>query len=415
MKQPYIAEGITLRHNATGDHFKIKTINGELVTLHCDSDNFTMNTTRAEVPRAFEEFGPVYEHVQQHDDAPAVTIEYILERCPFCGSTHLDPASWMSDADVNNTGPGCMDCGATSESVELWNRRYMPAPDHRVAQIMAAADEFGHVYAFVGDDTMPRYRKALETLVRRYLEPADPVGELTIDGGAMSLHLRDGLDCRSGTFSLYHPGATPRPVQDPGPGHASSLMAGVLHVPDLTGYVPVPHATIYDAQYFVTVAEALLNPDGDTAAYLNAAGKPDTVDDLRKLLADAASRSKLPPGVAPSVERNKELLSEWAQRQTALTAGTRLPTDDCRQSYENTYHKVRPEITYDHWEYVWKKATANGYDRMTEPEIKALTAMIWGAPVIYNLLRHTIIPVIRQYEDLRAIGARPVDPATVPK
>ena len=33
---------------------------------------------------------------------------------------------------------------------------------------------------------------------------------------------------------------------------------------------------------------------------------------------------------------------------------------DCRQAWENTYHKVRPEIPYEQWEYVWKKATASG-------------------------------------------------------
>lgn len=28
----------------------------------------------------------------------------------------------------------------------------------------------------------------------------------------------------------------------------------------------------------------------------------------------------------------------------------------CREAYDNTYHKVPAEISYDHWRYVWMKA-----------------------------------------------------------
>lgn len=368
MKAPFIAEGITLRHRVTGAHYKIESLHGHTIKLRDTEDTHDSVVVGENVGQVFEEFGPLYE-------LPRIGMpgwpEVRLERCPFCGSTHLDPASWMSDADVNNTGPGCMDCGATSESVELWNKRYEapaqildwdglmhmhasllvtdpanvnvgqlrkllvrvqtyadeinhlrnviqsaciggmvamahrwaqlfpdagPLPDSftpastdwRVAKIMDAADEFGHVFAFVGDDTMSKYRKALEDLVRNHLEPMAPVGELTITDGSMTLGLQDGLDCRSGAFDLYHRGVTPLKVQRP----TDADIAG-----ENQASTDMQHAGPEDARYFVTLAEAVLNPNSDTAAWLMAAGKPATVDDLRKLLADAASRSVV---VAPA-------------------------------------------------------------------------------------------------------------------
>ena len=29
---------------------------------------------------------------------------------------------------------------------------------------------------------------------------------------------------------------------------------------------------------------------------------------------------------------------------------------ECREAYENTYHKIPAEISYDHWRFVWMKA-----------------------------------------------------------
>jgi hypothetical protein len=40
--------------------------------------------------------------------------------CPFCGNDDIDPEGWASTHDV---GPSCKGCGASAESVKLWNKR----------------------------------------------------------------------------------------------------------------------------------------------------------------------------------------------------------------------------------------------------------------------------------------------------
>jgi hypothetical protein len=46
--------------------------------------------------------------------------------------------------------------------------------------------------------------------------------------------------------------------------------------------------------------------------------------------------------------------------EVAVRASTQpaFDEDECRHAYENTYHKVRAEVTYDDWLFVWKKARA---------------------------------------------------------
>jgi hypothetical protein len=45
----------------------------------------------------------------------------VLLPCPFCGSTDIDAKGWMNGE--GKTGPECEGCGATAESVDLWNTR----------------------------------------------------------------------------------------------------------------------------------------------------------------------------------------------------------------------------------------------------------------------------------------------------
>ena len=58
-----------------------------------------------------------------------------MKRCPFCGSANVDPQGWASrdpDAQVsssNREGPACDDCGATADTLEMWNRRASEACD----------------------------------------------------------------------------------------------------------------------------------------------------------------------------------------------------------------------------------------------------------------------------------------------
>jgi len=44
-----------------------------------------------------------------------------LKRCLFCGSKNVDADGWKTRGGT--TGPQCIDCGATAESVEQWNDR----------------------------------------------------------------------------------------------------------------------------------------------------------------------------------------------------------------------------------------------------------------------------------------------------
>ena len=43
--------------------------------------------------------------------------------CPFCGSEDVDASFWMSK---EGSGPGCMSCGSTAETVAIWNSRSDP-------------------------------------------------------------------------------------------------------------------------------------------------------------------------------------------------------------------------------------------------------------------------------------------------
>jgi hypothetical protein len=44
--------------------------------------------------------------------------------CPFCGG-QVDPAGWLgqNNAGVITSGPECDGCGATTETLEIWNKR----------------------------------------------------------------------------------------------------------------------------------------------------------------------------------------------------------------------------------------------------------------------------------------------------
>lgn len=49
-----------------------------------------------------------------------------MKACPFCGSLDVDAQFSASQKDEGGPiehSPGCMDCGATAETVEIWNTR----------------------------------------------------------------------------------------------------------------------------------------------------------------------------------------------------------------------------------------------------------------------------------------------------
>jgi len=118
----HIAPGITLRGRISGDPHKITAVHAEGVVRILNEERKTEgNYTPEDVRRAFEEFGPTYERVIHRDDESPLTDEVTLTRCPFCASTNLDAAAWLGNDGKH--GPGCMDCGCTAVSVELWNAR----------------------------------------------------------------------------------------------------------------------------------------------------------------------------------------------------------------------------------------------------------------------------------------------------
>ncbi len=120
----HIATGITLRNRDSGGHWKIMEVAHGVVTLTDDSGRAVLNITAGTMAERFEEFGPEYEDVQANlDGGAAPPVVVTLQRCAHCGSTHLDASAWLSDRDTDDHGPGCMDCGATTESVDLWNTR----------------------------------------------------------------------------------------------------------------------------------------------------------------------------------------------------------------------------------------------------------------------------------------------------
>jgi hypothetical protein len=47
---------------------------------------------------------------------------------------------------------------------------------NQIEQLMALADQYAHVYSFVGDDTMPNARQALRTAIEAALTPGEPEG-----------------------------------------------------------------------------------------------------------------------------------------------------------------------------------------------------------------------------------------------
>ena len=63
----------------------------------------------------------------------AVESGRILLPCPFCRGK-CDPDGWRTHGGA--TGPACVDCGATTWSVETWNTRFEVSEE----QLMAARE-----------------------------------------------------------------------------------------------------------------------------------------------------------------------------------------------------------------------------------------------------------------------------------
>lgn len=70
-----------------------------------------------------------------------------LKPCPFCGSGDVDAEGWLNGQ--GQRGPECLECGATAQSAEAWNRRTPPEGMTLVPREITA--ESGHKAGMIGD------------------------------------------------------------------------------------------------------------------------------------------------------------------------------------------------------------------------------------------------------------------------
>ncbi|MDM0003928.1 hypothetical protein QTI51_03905 [Variovorax sp. J22G73] len=72
--------------------------------------------------------------------------------------------AWLTD----DPGEGSAYLGTTEVDDDLADKG-RPGPVAQLAVVMKLADDYAHSYAFVGDDSMPRAREALQTALRAFL------------------------------------------------------------------------------------------------------------------------------------------------------------------------------------------------------------------------------------------------------
>ena len=104
-----------------------------------------------------------------------------LLSCPFCGSESVDPKGWLRNDGVS--GPECDGCGATAESVEIWNTRALPAP--------GAAPPAGTSNLKM---LLSRTSETMDYLAQREAAPAEPAqdGALVEEAKEAAQAARDG-------------------------------------------------------------------------------------------------------------------------------------------------------------------------------------------------------------------------------
>lgn len=56
--------------------------------------------------------------------------------CPFCDGD-VDPEGWLGIDGIR--GPECEDCGATTPTIKVWNRRVTPSKNESAAVALRAA------------------------------------------------------------------------------------------------------------------------------------------------------------------------------------------------------------------------------------------------------------------------------------
>src|SRR5689334_22185944 len=61
-----------------------------------------------------------------------------LEPCPFCKSNNIDPEMWSTQTEK---GPGCMNCGATAETIVMWNTRTTALQQQELVELREALQD----------------------------------------------------------------------------------------------------------------------------------------------------------------------------------------------------------------------------------------------------------------------------------
>lgn len=78
-----------------------------------------------------------------------------LKPCAHCGSDNVDAEFWMADDD--RTGPGCMNCGASGETIEKWNTRavdWIPIKSNLLDPDMPTQELRLHMGELTNDEVM---------------------------------------------------------------------------------------------------------------------------------------------------------------------------------------------------------------------------------------------------------------------
>lgn len=277
----HIAKGITLRNRDSGGHWKIVDVVQGVVHLTDESGNATLQRS---VDNIAQEFGPLQLPVVMANEDPcrqAYDNEYHKVRAdiPYLMWKKI----WTTATDARTT-KYADEINRLRNVIQAACIGGMPSMSKRWAELFPAAGPL--------PDNSPK---------------GVPVGRLTLAGEGVDIAVFDGSDVRNRVFDLYAPKQHPkvtalavmydhnaldvaaRLVNEMADGTASKDETAWMCEASITLQRLAP-----DAALFTMLAESCLNPDSETAAYLMAAGRPDTVEALRMLLTMYAGTGRHP-------------------------------------------------------------------------------------------------------------------------
>ena len=129
-------------------------------------------------------------------NTPTAALEE-LKPCPFCGSRDIDPEFWAS---VDRSGPACSNCGASADTVVLWNTRSPEALSAQptLSDMAALSASDAACYAYPGEDDGP-LREAFVEGARHVTQPQQavawrPIESAPRDGTLVLLSKADDAD-----------------------------------------------------------------------------------------------------------------------------------------------------------------------------------------------------------------------------